>query len=193
MKANHRIFRALPCLLGLAAMSGDVLAATGSDELTVKATLGQAMVLSCDQALDFGRVGLFAGDRGGTNTIDMPVDGSSPTVAGAGLGVTVVTNGSPGSCTLTGSSATEGTALGVSFSTPSIDVTGSSAGGPASSPSGNASAPNVSSFTTNNPTVDAQGGATVTIGGTLTLSNNYIADNFGVYDNTVTVTVDDAI
>ena len=187
-----------PFLLGISfAMAISMVvkanAETESADLEVTAGLKDSMTLSCDTALNFGVVAVDLNSFEGGGVV-LGTDGSIGNVSsGLTPGQNSVSNGV---CSLSGSAASEGSQIAVSYasqpltgddgafaaiSAPIDDGSGEGAGAPLT----------VGSFVESYEGVDASGNATIKIGATLLIPAGINADSLGGYSGTVTVTVDD--
>ena len=154
--------------------------------LNVTAGLKEALSLTCDQALNFGVVGVddVTGYSGGS--VEVNPDGTLGTVS-SGLSANE-NDANNGVCTMSGSAASDNTAITVTYATGTLS--GSSFG--ALSAPTNAGSLSLNSFEESGNTVQS-GGATINIGASLAIPGSIDADAFGGYSGTVTVTVDDGI
>jgi hypothetical protein len=170
---------ALTMNLGL---SQSALAESGSGDMEVSAGLSQALKVECTQALDFGTTSVIAGSRtGDAAVITVPTSGSASLDSGVDGNEISVGTVAPGSCTVTGSSANGGD-FGVTVTAPTMTDSGGAA----------LSGLSISSFTIADKSIK-NGGATILIGGDLTIPDSLSATNgdFTTYSGTATVTVDD--
>ena len=157
-------------------LSQSALAESGSGEMTVTAGLSQALKVECDTNLSFGTTSLIAGTRtGGDTVITVATDGG--TTADDSDGVAAGT-GAAGECTVSGSQENTGT-FDVSVSAPTMTAVNS----------GTASI-TVDNFQFAGVEISG-GGATITIGGDLTIPDNLVTDDYDDYSGTATVTVTD--
>ena len=191
---DRRVLVAAGLAAGLG-LSQTALAETASDDLEITAGLTEALTLSCNAALSFGitRLGTLSRDDDTTLTVD-PETGAISEDGGI-EGVTAG-SGQAGECTISGSNADESDTVTVTIAgeigTVSLAADGE-AFGDLESPDSALEDLDVGTFTTDPGTVEieADGGATFNIGGTLTIPGNVGDDNLGGYSAEVTVEVDD--
>jgi len=201
MKTHHFSVRSTLLATGIAValgLSQTALADTASDDLEITAGLTEALTLSCETALSFGITRLETGNRGGTTTLTVDPDGGDITLGGDDTNVSAGT-GQAGTCTIAGSSATDGATVTVTIGGSSLESADVSLVADANAFSGLGPPGtllndlDVSTFATNpgSVVIDSNGGATFNIGGTLTIPAEVTGDNLGGYSNEVTVEVDD--
>ena len=187
-----------PFLLGsIFAMAISILvkanAETESADLEVTAGLKDSMTLTCDTALDFGVVAVdFNSFDGGT--VVLGTDGS---IGNVSSGLTPEQNSvSNGVCSLSGSAASEGSQVEVSYTSQPLtgdDGAFEAISAPIDDGSGEGTGASltVGSFVESDDQVGASGNATIKIGATLLIPAGINADSLGGYSGTVAVTVDD--
>lgn len=158
-------------------LSQTALAESGSGEMTVTAGLSQALKVECT-TLSFGTTSLIAGTRdGGDTVITVGTDGT--TDADDSDGVAAGT-GAAGECVVSGSQDT-GT-FNVTVSEPVMTAVNSGTLSDTEITVGN--------FQTAGAEISS-GGATIAIGGDLTIPNSLVVDDYDDYSGTATVTVTD--
>lgn len=188
--------------LGLSfGLSQNALADTASDDLEVKAGLSQAMSLDCVTdgiPLNFGITRINVDAYNTATEITVPAtSGGSASVDAGGTGVSA---GSVqrGACALSGSSATNGATLTVTFADSGdssfadnvLTLSGDGSAYSLDAPTTALSDLTVSSLTSSASSL-TDGASTIGIGGTLNIPATLVADNLGGYSASVQVTVDD--
>ena len=198
----------VPVVLIMMSFSGKAAAETATDDVQVYAGLAPILALECS-SVNFGAWRVPPGERGTFTKINMPTNSSKVT---ATVGDTSTADNdvslsikyaapSLGECIATGSlayrdgSVTRGT------------VTHSAIGGFLSGTSNNPFATGLNAptgfnlqgfryvleFSTLTPLISSTGRATFRIGGTLTIPEKLISDNYGAYQSgLITITFDDA-
>ena len=186
----------------MAACLGLMLPAVAANSsLEINAGLQRSLILNCHTSLTFGVWFVQSGNReGGATNIRIGPNqpGQLPTLnVKTGRGTSVIPGPGQGECTLSGSSAADGTAFSVSFGETTLNLLAANVLGrnqPANAASlsvarlrfrslspqfvGEMVAPKLSNGT-----------ASFAVGGDLTIPNNLDASNFGGYNGTLTITV----
>jgi hypothetical protein len=154
------------------------VAETAEGNLTIEGTLAEALSVSCDTSLKFGTISV------GANTglvVSVLVDGTKD-VTGTGS-----TDGhSAGECTFSGSNETGSATItevgGTALQNASVEIEVGDSGATLT----------VDQFTVDTPAISS-GGGTISIGAKLTIESADLdsSDDFDVFSDTITVTVDD--
>ena len=185
--------------------SATLLADIVSDDLQINAGLETGLSLTCFDALTFGVWFVQSGNREGGATlirIDPNLPGTLPSINRiSGLAVGVNPGPGQGTCTISGSTAADGTELSVDFVESSVTLIAGAVLGK-NTPVNVSDAIVVSRFRfmpsqssisgtpkQNANPVLSNGSASFAVGGDLTIPNNLDASNFGGYNGTLTITV----
>jgi hypothetical protein len=142
------------------------VAETATGDLSMEATLDEALTVSCGTSLDFGTV-TVANGASGTVTVDTAGSGTYPN------NISQTGTDMAGACTISGNN--ENSAPTVTINAAQIDK-------------GNDSL-TVNNFTDNADSSLDNGNGVFNIGGDLVIPDGFA--DFGNYSGTVTVTVDD--
>lgn len=157
------------------------VAETAEGDLTVKATLEQALTVSCGTDLDFGTITVAPETA---FSVLVSTDGTASTT---GDGST--TGASAGACTFSGSNEsgtatiTEVNSNALSGTSDAVDI----------QVGGSGPTVTVDQFTASSTDISS-GGGTINIGATLSIEDTDLdsSDDFGELSETITVTVDDS-
>jgi predicted secreted protein len=171
---------ALAISLGL---SQSVLAADGSGAMDVNAGLTQALSVTCGTALNFGTTSIIA-DNDAT-VITVATDGGVSTDNNDGVATNVNSDAAAGVCSFTGSTV----ATGASFDATVSGVSDLGAG-TVSAPETAVANLSLDTFKFTTPSI-SNGGAEFSIGANLNIPAGLVEANFGNYETTVTVEVND--
>lgn len=186
-------------VIGLAVLS-PAMADTATDDLEVNAGLVAGLTLTCSKPLTFGVLRIQSLDLGVDQTkwrLTPNLPGQLPTfnqIAGAfGTATGVLPGPGQGECSVVGSVEPDDTAVSISFSSDSVNLDGVAVLDlPAAAPPEDDL--QVDRFRTNPSAPKLVNGETrFAIGADLSIPNNLVADNFGGYGATITVTVEEDI
>ena len=190
----------------MAACLGLMLPAVAANSsLEINAGLQRSLILNCHTSLTFGVWFVQSGNREGGPTlirIDPNVPGTNPSINRmSGLAVGVNPGPGQGTCTISGSTAADGTELSVDFVESFVTLIAGAVLGK-NTPVNVSDAIVVSRFRfmpsqssisgtplQNANPVLSNGSASFAVGGDLTIPNNLDASNFGGYNGTLTITV----
>lgn len=176
-------------------------AETASSDLNVNAGLKEALSLTCGTALSFGITILNVTDLTSDQTATVATDGTLSGSGGDGTAGLVGSEGtvSAGQCTMSGSKASDTSAVTVKYdgetggeSGASMTLTGENAALGLDG-AGGSNTLTVDSFTQSISSFDTDGEATIDIGASLTTPSTLDANSLGGYSGTVTVEVDDGV
>jgi hypothetical protein len=187
------------CLVGVIVTSTNINSQTSKPEtskLEVKAELSEALSISCNKVLNFGKVTLPAGDRGQFIVISF-ADGGGANLSHNNQNVSVdTTNMQEGECTVSGGQASQ--KLDVTYpdgTNGTHYLTGTAPNAPDSDTFDRSSllVGNFSPSGADSVTLGSDGTKTFQIKATLQIPANVSSDNMGTYGEEVTVKVSDGL
>ena len=175
---------------------GQAAAETATDSVDVYAGLAPVLELTCTD-VNFGVWRVPAGERGGANTITLAANGAT-TVGGTGTATSIALSGTynstapfAGSCTVSGSNATDATEGAASLSVTSGTLAGTTVNSYSSqdvAPAHDANLTYTLEVSDATPAISS-GAASFDITGVMTIPEALVVDNYGEYKGLVSHTV----
>ncbi|MFN3263201.1 MAG: hypothetical protein ACE37J_21845 [Pikeienuella sp.] len=171
-----------------AALAAPAAAETASTTLDVTVALQPALTVSCTDT-DFGIVRVRPSAQTNTSIITF-TDANTVAITSDGGGVSLSGTPSASTCTVSGSSAANGSTLFISDNIGSRTFGAAAEGGPSTAANLSFSS---SQYNDGSDVTVTDGSATFTFITGIFIPSGIVADNFGNYVTTVTITVDDNI